>query len=57
MDITNLKNSFHFHEQTLTQNFLNKPLTLRHWLFGNAQQQVSIVENYTTKYCVNEIIE
>ena len=57
MDINNIAYPYQSFIQTFIQNPLNHPLTLVKGIFGYAQQDISLNDFQTTKYCNNELTE
>ena len=57
MDINNLEHPYQSFIQIFRQKPLNHPLTLVKRLIGYAQQDVSVNDLQTMKYCINELTE
>ena len=57
MDINNLEYPYQSFIQILTESPLNHPLSLLKGIFGYAQQNISLNDFQTTKYCINELTE
>ena len=57
MDINNLEYPYQSLIQNLIQNPLHHPLTLVKGILEYAQQDISLNNYQTTKYCINELTE
>ena len=57
MDINNIEYPYQSFIQSFTQNPMNHPLTLVQGIIGYAQQDISLNDFQTTKYCINELTE